>query len=54
LSLMNFFTLFFLTPIVKRNKQLCKVDVSPSPEEEAKKSGKVRQIGGVTTAKRAK
>jgi len=33
LSLMNFFTLFFLTPIVRRNKQLCEVTEPKKGEE---------------------
>jgi putative Mg2+ transporter-C (MgtC) family protein len=32
LSLMNFFTLFFLTPIVRRNKQLCETAESKKKE----------------------
>jgi putative Mg2+ transporter-C (MgtC) family protein len=34
LSLMNFFTLFLLTPIVRRNQQLCEVT---TPEKKEKK-----------------
>jgi putative Mg2+ transporter-C (MgtC) family protein len=51
LSLMNFLTLFYLTPLVRRNKQLCEVNAPEAAGEE--KARKVRQFG-VNTIKRMK